>query len=123
MNGNDRVQINPSGDIDLDGKLTRSAITGPSSLLPICFGYISNTGSILNGTTNFTVTRLSEGHYRITCANLNIYSVILITTSGPDRVAGGFQTTPTTIDVHINSVSISGAPRDDYFSFMVYRPG
>jgi hypothetical protein len=123
MNGNDRVQINPSGDINLEGKLTRSAISGPSSLLPICFGFISNTGTILNGTTNFTVTRLSEGRYSITCTDLNIFSVILITTSTPDRIGGAFQTTPSTIEVDINSVSIPGAPRDDYFYFMVYRPG
>ena len=123
LNGNDRVTINPTGDVDLDGKITRSAVTGPSSLLPICFGFIHFSGSILNGTTNFSVTRLSTGRYSITCADLNIYSVILLTTTTPDRIAGAFQTTPTTFEVDMNSVSIPGAPRDDDFYFMVYRPG
>lgn len=78
---------------------------------------------MLNGTSNFSVTRLSEGRYQITCTDMQIYCVILATTINPDRILGAIQTGQTTFEVRINSVSIQSAPRDEIFSFLVYRPG
>ncbi len=123
LNGSDKVQINPSGDIDMDGKLTRTAVTGINSLLPVCYGYIHGDGTILSGTGNFSVTRQSAGRYRISCANMTLLSVILITTTSADRISGVYQPTATTFDVEINSVSVTSAPRDEYFFFLVYKPG
>jgi hypothetical protein len=40
--------------------------TGPASMLPVAYGCISSTGSKLSGTSNWTVTQLSQGYYRIT---------------------------------------------------------
>lgn len=123
MNANNRVVINPAGDIDLDGKITRSAVTGTASLTPLFYGYIRDDGVILNGTGNFTVSRVAEGTYDITCSSLTIYSIILITTSGPDRVGGQFQLSSITTRVEIRSLSATGHPnRDDWFSIIAYKP-
>jgi hypothetical protein len=122
LNGNDRVSINPAGDIDLDGKITRTAVTGGNSLLPVCFGLIKNDGTILSGTGNFTVTHLSAGKYRITCNNMNILSVTLVTTISSDRVAGAYQSAINTVDIEIASNSVFDYV-DAYFSFLIYKIG
>ncbi|NOT50503.1 MAG: hypothetical protein HOP10_04410 [Chitinophagaceae bacterium] len=81
MNGNDRVTINPAGDIDIDGKITRSSVTGSTPLLPVCIGLLTVGGGITNGTGNFTVTFTSSGsnrQYDITCSQFNSGTVLFI---------------------------------------------
>ena len=51
------------------GKVARNGISGSADLLPICYGKVSNNGTILGGTNNFSVSRSSTGNYVITLTN------------------------------------------------------
>ena len=91
MNGNDRVQINAAGDIDLDGKITRSSVTGVASLLPVCMGHIGSSGNVEFGSNNFSVAHPSANLYEITCTQFNAASILLVTPkSGVASYEAGF---------------------------------
>jgi hypothetical protein len=92
MNGNDRVVINPQGNMDLDGKITRTAVTGNAPLLPVCMGQVSSTGSIINGTGNFTVVRTGVGDYEISCSQFVSSSIIIVTPNNnlPSTFGSGY---------------------------------
>lgn len=80
MNGNDRVQINPAGDINIEGKITRTTVTGNAPLLPVCMGQVDASGGIINGTGNFTVTHtVGSADYVINCSQFTSTSIIMIT--------------------------------------------
>ena len=122
MNGNDRVQINAAGDIDLDGKITRSAVTGTNNLLPLCFGYINDDGTIRNGSGNFTVVKDATGKYKITGAGISEYSIVVASTDYFKNIVtatGVYSPTNSYIRVTTYSLTI-----DDYssasFNFIVY---
>ncbi len=52
-----RVVISSTGDVDIkSGELNRSGKTGTANLVPIAYGIIEWTGSIISGTGNFTAT-------------------------------------------------------------------
>jgi len=121
LNGSDRVQINSSGDIDIDGKVTRSAVTGPSSLVPVCYGLVQLDGSILSGTGNFTVSHPSTGRYVVTCNDMQILSVIIVTPGIGGDTFGVFQPNFNTFEVNFTSTS-SGNPIPDRFYFVVFKP-
>ena len=78
MDGNDRIHINPQGDMNLEGRVTRGAITGNANLLPVCMGQIDETGAIINGTGNFTVTKDGTGQYTFTCSQVNSTSILMV---------------------------------------------
>ena len=80
MNGNDRVQINPAGDINIEGKITRTTVTGNAPLLPVCMGQVDASGGIINGTGNFTVTHtVGSADYVINCSQFVSTSIIMVT--------------------------------------------
>jgi trimeric autotransporter adhesin len=78
MNGNDRVEINPAGDINIEGKITKTAVTGFNNLLPLCYGYIFRDGAIQFGTENFIVEKLGPGYYRINCTGISYTNTVVI---------------------------------------------
>lgn len=78
MNGNDRININSQGDMNLEGRVTRSTITGTANLLPVCMGQIDKTGGIINGTGNFTVTKDGTGQYIFTSPQVNSTSILMV---------------------------------------------
>ncbi len=82
MNGNDRVQIDPAGDINIEGKITKTAVTGFKNLVPLCYGKVNN-GVLQSGTANVTVSYVAvtpnRGYYKIFCAGINSNSVIMST--------------------------------------------
>ncbi len=120
MNGNDRVTINPQGDIDIEGKITNNAATGNSSLTPYCYGKIDEDGSIISGTGNFTAARLSVGSYRVYCSGVNFNSIVIITSAG-DKSASGLAFDDETIDIVIYDIS-SQILADGIIQFVVYHP-
>lgn len=123
MNGNDRVTIDPSGNIDIDGKITRSAKTGVNSLLPVCYGLVKDDGTVLSGSGNFSVVRTSLGHYTITSNDFSTLAVFIATSAtGADWTIAGASSSATTIYVEVRSHS-AGNWSDSYFSFLVYKPG
>lgn len=71
--------------LGVTGELNRPVVTGTSNVLPLAFGRVSASGSILSSTGNFTVTKGVTGLYEITLTGeTNVYTnrnqyVILIT--------------------------------------------
>ena len=115
MNGNNRIIINPAGDIDLDGKITRSAVTGNAPLLPVAFGQIDGiAGGIINGTGNFTVTKPGPGVYFISSALFTSTSVIIATPNQQPATFGAGYNSPGNMAVFTSSPSCS-------FQFVVYN--
>jgi hypothetical protein len=114
LNGNDRVTISPAGNIDLDGKITRSAETGNASLLPVCFGQIAGSGGIINGTGNFTVVKTGDGIYEISCSLFTSTSVIIATPNQLPSAFGAGYLSPGKLVVFSSSPSTT-------FQFVVYN--
>jgi hypothetical protein len=109
MNGNNRVTINPAGDMDIDGQIKRTAVTGSAKLLPVCMGEIDGqTGAIINGTGNFTVVRsvvFGQRNYEITSPEINATSMIFLTPKNhalPDIASDGYYNTGNTMRVEFN---------------------
>jgi len=119
MNGSDRVTVNAAGDIDLDGKITRSSVTGANSLLPVCFGLIDDAGTILSGSGNFTVSHTGDGVYRITCNQLTSLVIALATPLYTGFYTSALQYTVNSIDVRIHRPG--PVLTDGAFSFLIYR--
>ena len=103
MKGTDRVSINddgkvligggaglsnPTPDLDVNGSInvsgtiTRTSVTGNASLLPYCFGTLTETGTVLSGTGNFTSARVSIGRYRVNCSGITSNSVVIVNAIG-----------------------------------------
>jgi hypothetical protein len=119
MNGNNRVTINPAGDMDIDGQIKRTAVTGNAKLLPVCMGEIDGqTGAIINGTGNFTVVRsvvFGQRNYEITSPEINSTSMIFLTPRNhalPDIASDGYYNTGNTMRAEFN-YSVS-------FYFIIY---
>lgn len=119
MNGNDRVTVNPAGDIDLDGKITRNASTGTNSLLPVCYGFVAFNGNINSGTGNFTITKINTGIYDLVCNDMSDLSIFIGTSYAAGRVLSANQSSPNTIRI---LASFESSPVDVSFYFMVYSP-
>ena len=117
MNGNDRVTIKPSGDIDLDGKITRNAATGLNSLLPACYGRLNGSGGIVSGTANFTVTKGEAGKYTINSSSITSTSIVVGTSLISNRVVSAVAYNSY---AEITIFSISSGDTDAPFSFIVY---
>ena len=127
MNGNDRITINPAGDITTVGKINRAGL-GTADFLPICYGRIGGNGSVLpGGSGNFFVTRNGPGRYTIFVNNETTDKVVIITPralafitiavySPIADINGG-----TNIQVLISDVS--GTTVDSEFNFVVFRNG
>ena len=135
MNGTDRVfvdetgkvgvgVVNPtekldvSGNINFNGKVT-STQTGNAPLTPLCWGLTNSilNGGIRRGTANTSVSRISIGHYRITCPGITENSVLFITPYAGSVTFGWDYYAPDQIDVFVFS-------DHDYinqiFSFIIY---
>lgn len=70
--------------VGVTGELNRPAVTGTSNVLPLVFGRVSASGSILSSTGNFTVVKGVTGLYEITLTgepnvylNRNQYVIII----------------------------------------------
>lgn len=115
MNSNNRVTINPNGDIDLDGKITRTAVTGSAPLLPVAFGQVDGTvGSIISGTGNFTVTKTAPGIYLISSPLFTSSSVIVASPNQQPSTFGAGYNTPGNMVVFTSSTNCN-------FQFVVYN--
>ncbi|MFZ1683220.1 MAG: hypothetical protein WAU88_03725 [Candidatus Zixiibacteriota bacterium] len=119
MNGNDRITINPSGDIDLDGKIT-TPNTGIVNMLPLCFGQIDADGTILSGSGNFTITKAVEGYYLINCAGITNKAVILVMAPSVVRMAVGFYLAAGIAQIR-TFYRASGGDTDSPFNFIIYK--
>lgn len=118
LNGNDRVQIDPSGDINIEGKITKTATTGFSDLLPLCYGRVSG-GVKTSGTSNFSIHKNSTGNYTITCSGVTSNSVILTT---PELQGWILPQTISSGSFQLLSFNAGLTLVDINFHFIVYTP-
>lgn len=115
--------------IDNTGKLTRPA-TNTIDLLPVAFGFInasSGTATVLNGTGNFTVERVSAGKFLITITG-HTFSFLYYTAyvTPFNHLADTFMVFANVKDeapgnLLINIKTSAGAYIDMPFSFIVYK--
>jgi hypothetical protein len=122
MNGNDRITINPAGDMSTEGKINRAGL-GTADFLPICYGRVGGNGSVLSGGSgNFFVTRNGPGDYSIFVTNENTNKIVMVTPIiGCFCIVGTTTIGPnSTIIVEIKDYG-SGAPLDYAFNFLVFR--
>lgn len=113
-------------NISESGSVTRPA-TNNANLLPVAFGTIDGTNSaaILNGSGNFTASRIGLGFYRISIADETIsetthtimVNVIRNSVSGGTYVWATPSTSPPVGSIFVKT----GDNSDQKFSFLVYR--
>jgi hypothetical protein len=87
-----------AASVTLVGSEVQKTATGSANMLPLAYGKVSLSGAILSGSGNFTVSKPSEGVYKITLpgesnlfSNQEDYTLVFSTN------AGQFETTPAMI--------------------------
>ncbi|MGC4100646.1 hypothetical protein [Ferruginibacter sp.] len=120
MNGNDRVNVNAQGDLNVDGKITRTA-TGAANLVPYCFGRVELDGTVVNaGSGNWTVAKVGTGQYEITCTGILSTDVVIATSRDFRIVMGAYHPNAGKVKFYTYSV-VSQSYDDEAFSFLIYK--
>jgi uncharacterized protein (DUF342 family) len=119
--GNITATGNISGaNLTLSGEVNKSA-TGTANLLPIAYGTISATGSILSGSGNFSVNKTATGTYSISINNETyVYSNYTAVGSVSGSLAN-LVTSSVSGNLLINTYTIAGVAADAIFQFIVYK--
>ncbi len=78
--GADRIAV------EADGKLTTPTTGDGNSLIPLCYGVVSDEGGLLRGTSNVTVEKVGTSgsstnntYWRISCTGISATSIINVT--------------------------------------------
>ncbi len=115
-----RLQV--AGDVQVSGKLKRTS-TGDNDMVPICYGQISSTGSILNGSGNFSVNKTGPGTYRVTISgesfSFSNYTVV-VTATGSNPVITTWSSLGGNLMIY--AYNTLGFNIDSNLSFVVYKP-
>ncbi|MBK6347414.1 MAG: hypothetical protein IPF68_16070 [Bacteroidales bacterium] len=120
LNGDDRITFSPSGDIDVEGKITNVSETGNAPLTPLCYGKINPAGLIVSGTGNFSVIRQGEGTYRIYCSGINAGSLV-VATGHASNVNVGASCDNGFIQVYTYNI-VTELNTDSFIQFVAYAP-
>lgn len=118
-NGADRVTVDENGDMNVSGKVT-GTVTGAVPITPLCYGMTADisTGGIARGTSNVTVTRVSKGRYRISCAGITEFSLIMLTPVATGVSIGALASNGQA-EVFVRT-SDTGADIDQIFRFLIF---
>lgn len=127
VNGNlyAEERIKTDGNIVLDGEVNRPNTTGTANLLPIAYGLVNSSGTLLTGTGNVSVVRSSTGTYDISIAGESgSYSNYIISTTkiinkGTTRVYGN-SVSPGTVRIFSYNTTFTLA--NSGFYFVIYKP-
>lgn len=117
-------KIKTDGNITLGGEINRPS-TGTANLLPIAYGLVSSSGTLITGTDNVSVVRSSTGTCDISIAGESgnypnyIISTTKIGNAGTTRVYGN-SVSPGT--VRILSYNTDFTLADSGFYFVIYKP-
>ena len=71
-----------------NGKLVKKS-TGNFNMMPLCYGHVSASGTLISGTPNVSVVKHSTGEYYINCAEITSSTIM---TSTSNETGGGGQT-------------------------------
>ncbi len=108
------------GNIRLSGEVNNPS-TGTANLLPIAFGTIASTGTMLSGSGNFTSSRTAAGSYTIDITGhsygFSTYTTVVTAVAGPFVPS----TTSASGNLLVRLYDLSGVLADGNFHFVVYR--
>ncbi len=121
-------KLDVGGNIELTGDIKKPG-TGDISVLPLCYGKISSSGTILGGSGNFTVSKPAgtEGVYNITCTGLSTSSTVIVTPVPQPYLAPTQSLATATFSGGFISVItglLTGCVFDEgniYFHFIIYK--
>jgi hypothetical protein len=117
---NNRLQV--AGDVQVSGKVKRSA-TGDNNMVPICYGHISSTGSISNGSGNFTASRTGTGVYQVSISGENFgfsnYTVA-VSAIGSGFAVATWSSSGGNLIIYVHNNL--GIRINSNLSFVVYKP-
>lgn len=114
------ARLDLNGNMRISGKMQTST-TGASHMLPVAFGLVQGNAIVSTGSSgNFSVSRISDGHYRITSDDFNANSVIIATCTGTGVTISGSQgPTANSLDVNIRWAD-DGTPINAWFNFVAF---
>lgn len=114
-------KLDVNGNQRLSGSLVRPA-TGSNDMIPICYGSVSGSGAIFNGTGNFTSAKTATGQYEITITGetySNFSFVTIITPLSTSLRMACAATTGGKLQVRV--FDAAAAQQDTSFYFIVYK--
>jgi hypothetical protein len=117
------------GDVKINGKINLEGV-GNANLLSVCYGTVNPDGIIMNGSGNFTVSRLQTGIYSISLPtedlNADNYTTIVSISDQGVFTLGTPPRIPQSIIVDgnliIRTMSTTGSESDTQFSFVIFKP-
>ncbi|WP_462249356.1 hypothetical protein [Ferruginibacter sp.] len=110
-------------NISVSNEIRNQSRTGTYSLIPLAYGRINADGTIVNATSNVSVTRVSEGEYDITVSGVT--STCTIIAYGGETTTAAYSTTNTCKvinyrDTYDGAETISKT--DTPFYFIIFQP-
>lgn len=123
LNGTFEVNddINVAGTLNVSEEINREA-TGDANMVPIAYGTISSTGSILSGTGNFTVDATNAPTFYINVAGSSLShtnsSASVVPLSGQFRTAS---ITHSNGDLRVYIFNSRGTQVANTFQFIIYK--
>lgn len=134
MNGTDKIEINPAGNINVPGKITSNATSigggtnpGAFSLIPFAMGVINNDGSVGRVTDNVTVeffgTSLNSQYSIISVPGIHATSLFMVTSAQKGMYPSAAYHAPGQVKVLMEIVypDASTGTRNTGYSFVIYN--
>jgi hypothetical protein len=118
------AKFDVTGNINTSGKVTRSAVTGLSNLVPLCYGTIDEDGNIISGTGNFTILNTNTGIYYISNTGIDANCVIITTPRAATiGTASARYTTvaPEAGATYVHMFNSAGTHVNYGFQFVIYK--
>lgn len=119
------AKLDVNGTVNVSGEVNNTAKTGAANLVPIAYGSITNTGTILNvGTGNFTVTwDAANSRYLITIIGESYHFSNYITTVTPISSANLSTATDSVGgDLVVTIYNSTNTKVQNSFQFVVFKP-
>jgi hypothetical protein len=113
-------KLDVNGNIKFSGEINHVS-TGNANMVPICYGSVTDMGSIIAGTGNFSVTKTGTGLYEITLngGSFGGQQTIIVTPKAFNpRLAVAW--TPFGV-LEVRTFTSAGGAVDTDFTFIVYR--
>jgi hypothetical protein len=115
------IEIESDGDLEISDELHRSS-TGAANLIPIAYGTVKDDGTLYANSNNVSVERDLEGRYHITIANEDYYYQNYIVSATIVGSGGIISASSGSDKLYIFTRDYEGTYKDQYFSFVVYKP-
>jgi hypothetical protein len=119
-NTNPQQRLDVGGNMNITGKVMRTASTSSAHLLPVAYGRITSSGTLDAGTSNFTISRTETGIYLVTCPDFNANTVVVATPTAVNvSIGAGTTSTANTLIFFVRN-SNTNEFINAYFNFVAY---